>query len=265
MMRNFIWLFCAIITGCATQHRGVAQAHKQTVSEANTLKLVHFRGPIYVSEDHFYDRENSVVYIGDKYVTVIGATWTPETAKLLVEEIKKVTTKPIKDVIDTNWHHDRSGGNSYFKSIGSKIYATKMTAQLMESGWDKMLSAVRKDWPTFPQLPLVVPDSIQDGDFELQGGLIKAFYLGPSHTEDGIFVYFPNEKTLYGGCILKEKIGYLGSANIVEYPKTLQKLKSRHLDINTVISGHWSSIHGPELIDQYLALLAQHANKNSVQ
>ena len=140
-----------------------------------------------------------------------------------------------------------------------------MTVQLMESGWDNMTTAVRKDWPTFPKLPLIIPDRIQDGDFDLQNGRVRAFYLGPSHTEDGIFIYFPNEKTLYGGCILKEKIGYLGSANVVEYPKTLQKLKGLHLDFDTVISGHWSLIHGPELIDQYLALLAEHDRKNSVQ
>lgn len=264
-MRKFIWLSCVLAIGCATQSKSIVQTNQKSVSEANTLTLLHFKGPIYISEDHFYDRENSVVYVGDKYVTVIGATWTPETAKLLVDEIKKVTNKPIKEVIDTNWHHDRSGGNSYFKSIGSKIYATKMTAQLMKVGWDKMTSAVRKDWPAFPQLPLVIPDHIQDGNFELQNGEVKAFYLGPSHTEDGIFVYFPNEKTLYGGCILKEKLGYLGSANIVEYPKTLQKLKKLHLDIDTIISGHWSSIHGPELIDQYLDLLAKHANQASTQ
>ncbi len=265
-MKKVIWLICALTLtiGCVT-HQKVVDEKQKKVSEANTLRLVHFRGPIYISEDHFYDRENSVVYVGDEYVTVIGATWTPETAKLLVSEIRKVTDKPIKEVINTNWHHDRAGGNSYFKSIGSNIYATKMTVELMKSGWDAMTNAVRKGWPEFPQLPLVLPDNVQGHTFELQSGRVKAFYLGPSHTEDGIFVYFPNETTLYGGCILKEKLGYLGSANVTEYPKTLQKLKALHLDIDTVISGHWSSIHGPELIDQYIALLAKNANHTSIE
>jgi len=257
-MKRLIWFFFFAFTiSCATQQKAG--------SEANTLKLLHLTGPIYISEDRFYDRENSIVYVGDEYVTVIGATWTPETAKLLVDETKKVTSKPIKEVVNTNWHHDRSGGNSYFKSIGAKIYATKLTAQLMKSDWDKMTDLIRKDRPTFPQLPLSLPDNLRDERFELQNGRIQAFYLGPSHTEDGIFVYFPNEKTLYGGCILKEHLGYLGSSNIIEYPKTLQKLKDLHLDIDIIISGHWSSIHGPELIDQYLALLVQYSKQSSVQ
>ena len=40
---------------------------------------------------------------------------------------------------------------------------------------------------------------------------MKAIYLGPSHTPDGIFVFFPEEKVLYGNCILKEQLGNLTS------------------------------------------------------
>ena len=66
-----------------------------------TVVLTPLRGHLYVVEDNFYLKENSMVYVGDSFVTVVGATWTPETAKLLVAEIKKVTPKPITEVIDT--------------------------------------------------------------------------------------------------------------------------------------------------------------------
>src|SRR5437879_1214134 len=69
-----------------------------------TVVLTPLRDHLYVVEDSFYLKENSMVYVGDSFVTVVGATWTPETAKLLVAEIKKVTPKPITDVIDTNYH-----------------------------------------------------------------------------------------------------------------------------------------------------------------
>ena len=72
-----------------------------------------------------------MVYVGDSFVTVVGATWTPETAKLLAAEIKKVTPKPIMEVIDTNYHPDRAGGNAYFKEIGAKIISTKLTSDLL--------------------------------------------------------------------------------------------------------------------------------------
>ena len=227
-------------------------------AEGQRVVLTPLRGHLYIAEDYFYSKENSVVYVGDSSVSVVGATWTPETAKLLANEIGKVTQKPITEVIDTNYHPDRAGGNAYFKSIGAKIVSTKMTNDLLKAHWDEMVRYVQKGFPSYPTLPLVLPDQTFAGDFELQSGGVKAIYLGPSHTPDGIFVFFPKEKVLYGNCILKEQLGNLDFADLMEYPKTLQKLKQLNLGFTTIVAGHWSPIHGPELIDQYLALLANH-------
>jgi metallo-beta-lactamase class B len=57
------------------------------------LELIKLTDRIYVAEDYFYFRENSAVYIGDSDVTVISATWTPETAKLLVDKVRQITKK----------------------------------------------------------------------------------------------------------------------------------------------------------------------------
>ncbi|MFZ1992400.1 MAG: subclass B2 metallo-beta-lactamase [Alphaproteobacteria bacterium] len=222
-----------------------------------TLTLTHLRGNIYYVEDDFFSKENSAVYIGKDHVTVVGATWSPETAKLLAGEIAKVTKEPITEVIDTNYHPDRIGGNAYFKSIGAKIISTEMTRDLINSGYAKVVADTRKAFPDYPVTEPVLPDVVYPGDFSLQEGRVKAMYFGPAHTPDGILVYFPDEKVLYGGCTLKEQLGNLAYANIVEYPKTLRKLKAADLGYTTIIAGHYSPIHGPELVDQYIALLAQ--------
>ena len=226
------------------------------VAQNQKIVLTHLRGNVYVAEDYFYSKENSVVYVGNSSVTVVGATWSPETARLLTIEIGKVTQKPIAEVIDTNYHPDRAGGNAYFKSIGAKIVSTKMTRDLLEAHWDEMVRYVQKAIPSYPTLPVVLPDVTVAGDFQRQDGRVRSIYLGPSHTPDGIFVYFPEEKVLYGNCILKEQLGNLDFANLTEYPKTLEKLKQLNLGFTTIVAGHWSPLHGPELIDQYLQLLA---------
>jgi metallo-beta-lactamase class B len=187
---------------------------------------------------------------------VVGSTFTPESAELLAAEIAKVTPKPIREVIDTNDNLDRAGGNPYFKSIGAKIISTNLTRDLMQRDWDPMVANARKRYPEYPVIPLVLPDTTYPRDFKLQGGGVRGIYLGPSHAPDDIFVYFPHEKILYGGCVLKEELGNLAFANLVEYPKTLRKLKKLNLGYTTIIAGHWSPIHGPELVDQYLQLLA---------
>ena len=117
------------------------------------------------------------------------------------------------------------------------------------------IAFTRKGLPEYPDLPLVLPTVVHDGDFKLQEGKVRAFYAGPAHTPDGIFVYFPDQQVLYGNCILKEKLGNLSFANVKEYPQTIERLKAMKLPIKTVIGGHDSPLHGPELIDHYEALI----------
>ena len=42
-----------------------------------TVILTALGGHLYVAEDNFYLKENSMVYVGDNFVTVISSTWTP--------------------------------------------------------------------------------------------------------------------------------------------------------------------------------------------
>lgn len=225
------------------------------------VTLTHLTGSIYLVEDSHYAKTNSLIYTGPESVTVIGATHTPETAELLADEIRKVTDKPVSAVINTDYNPEYAGGNAYWKKIGADIVATEMTTTLLAREWDRVGDFTRRYFPDYPHVPLVLPTVTYAGSFDLQEGHIQALYLGPSHTPDDIFVYFPTEKVLYAGSILKEHLGNLAFADIEEYQRTLIKLKQLHLDIRTIISGHWSAIHGPELVDHYLQMLREHAGK----
>lgn len=222
------------------------------------VTLTHFRGGLYLAVDTFYVQENSMVYVGPEHVTVVGATWTPETAKLLAGEIRKVTSKPIREVIVTDYHADRSGGSPYFRSIGAKVVSRRQTVDLLKERWERHVRELQKSYPGFPAIPLTLPDTVHEGDYELQGGRVRAIYTGPAHTPDGIFVYFPEERVLYGNCILKEQLGNLDSADIAQYPKTLLKLKAKNLDYTTIVGGHFAPLQGPELLDRFIQMLDSH-------
>jgi metallo-beta-lactamase class B len=230
-------------------------AFPATSATAAELSLSHLTGPIYLVEDNHYVTTNSLIYIGTSSVTVIGATWTPDTAKSLVKLIERLTNRPISEVIDTSPDPEWSGGNAYWASIGAKIIAVEATYDYLERNWVSTVEAFRKNFPAYPQLPLVLPTKIYPTKFELQNGKVQAFFLGPSHTPGDIFVYFPKQKVLDAGSIIKEQLGNMTKADVEEYPNTLHKLQELHLDIQTIISGHWSPVHGPDLIDHYLRLL----------
>jgi metallo-beta-lactamase class B len=228
---------------------------RSLVADTPRVWVTQLVGPLYLVEDTFYSKENSIFYVGPDHVTLIGATWTPETARLLDAEIRRVSGKPVREVVNTNYHPDRAGGNAYWKANGASIVATSLTRDLLEREWDAVVKWTRAAIPDYPDLPVTMPTAVHPGDFALQEGRVQVFYLGPSHTRDGVFVYFPEQRVLYGGCILKEQLGNLSFADVVAYPKTIQKLQQRQLPIRTIVAGHWAPVHGPDLVERYLALL----------
>jgi metallo-beta-lactamase class B len=220
------------------------------------VSLVPLKPNLYVVEDTYYAAENAMVYVGRDHVTVIGATWSPETAALLVAEIKKVTSKPVTEVVLQNHDLDRTGGNATFKQIGAKIIAIQATSDLLAKEGKGQIADTRKFAPDYPDVPIVLPDTIVGNDFTLQDGAVRGLWLGASHKPDDIFVWFPNEKVLYGGCALKPFLGNTVGADLAEYPKTLAKLKALKLPIETIVAGHGAAVQGPDLIDRYLGFLA---------
>src|SRR5689334_12057209 len=58
---------------------------------------------------------NSVFIINDDDVVVVDTTLTPGTAREIIAEIKKLTHKPVKYVINTHWHDDHIMGNAAYR------------------------------------------------------------------------------------------------------------------------------------------------------
>ena len=233
----------------------LTEAGATSSPSGDLIKVTHLRGPIYIVEDQNIFSENSVFYVGPKSVTLIGTGWSPSIGSLIRQKIRAVTDKPVSEVVDTDFNPERAGGNAYWKQIGAQVLSTKLTARLLKQKWDRQATETRANFPDYPDVPLSLPTKTFAGDFTLQDGQIREFYLGPSHTVDDIFVYFPTERVLYAGNILKERVGNLAQADLPSYVRTLHSLKGLHLHIDFIVAGHWSPVHGPGLVDTYLGFL----------
>lgn len=58
---------------------------------------------------------NSVFIINDDDVIVVDTTLTPGTAKEELAALRKLTSKPVKYVINTHWHDDHIMGNQVYR------------------------------------------------------------------------------------------------------------------------------------------------------
>lgn len=252
-MRTWPCFAVAAALAVAAWMAGSAPAAAQSPS----IAVNWLSGSIYLVEDPHFVLTNSLVYVGTRSVTVVGASWTPDTAKELAARIHEWTALPIGEVIDTSPDPEWSGGNAYWESIGAEVVAAQATCDALAHTWKATVQGTQKNQASYPSLPLTAPSRCYPDRFDLQGGNVCVFFLGPSHTAADVFVYFPKEKVLDAGSILKPFLGNMAKANVAAYPNTLHKLQDLHLDIRMIIAGHWTAVHGPDLIDHYLDLLAQ--------
>ena len=76
---------------------------------------------------------NVVVIVNDQDVTVFDSNTRPRTARMVIEEIRKITSKPVKTLINSHWHQDHwSGNDEYVKAFpGVRIIATTETRGYM--------------------------------------------------------------------------------------------------------------------------------------
>lgn len=58
---------------------------------------------------------NSVFIINAEDVIVVDTTLTPGSAKELLAELRRLTTKPVRYVINTHWHDDHIMGNQVYR------------------------------------------------------------------------------------------------------------------------------------------------------
>ncbi len=75
-------------------------------------------------------------------------------------------------------------------------------------------------------------------------------YLGEGHTKDNVVGYFPAEKVLFGGCLIKAVgagKGNLEDANTKAWSETVRQVQSKYHEAEIVIPGH-GKYGGQELL-----------------
>jgi cyclase len=77
---------------------------------------------------------NFVFIVNEKNVVVVDATLSPRRARRAIAELKHITDKPVKYLINTHFHGDHTFGNQVYleqyKQLG--IIASKPTAEVMQ-------------------------------------------------------------------------------------------------------------------------------------
>jgi metallo-beta-lactamase class B len=184
---------------------------------------------------------NGMVYFNGDEAIVFDTPTNDQAAAELIEWIQVKQGKKIKAVVVTHFHDDCLGGLKQFHASNIPSYSNYKTIELAKKA---NIAAV--------------PATGFRSAIELTVGneSVVATFYGAGHTEDNIVGYIPAEGTLFGGCLIKSmnaSKGYLGDANTIAWPITVDSIRKDLPDLKMVIPGHGNP-GGKELLDYTIDL-----------
>ena len=227
---------------------------------------------------------NHPIVINDNDVLLVDAGSTPATARALLEDIKLLTDKPVRTVVNTHFHYDHADGNSIFGPevaiIGHDFVRTALlttdpihrefriaTLDLLKKQVAAEKDAARKaellkqlaDTQAFVNdmdtIKLVPPNVTYTTKMVLYKGSRETdlLFLGRGHTGGDTVVYLPKEKIVATGDLMESQVAYMGDGYLDEWPATLEALK--RLDYTVDLPGHGHPFTDKELIAAFQAYL----------
>jgi cyclase len=185
---------------------------------------------------------NAGVIIGRDGIVVVDTMISAKEAKRFIKDIRAISRKPIKYVVNTHYHFDHAFGNSEFAKLGAVIIAQENAGKAMANSADKTLKNMEEFGLTPKDMQgtsVVYPVLTYDNrmTIDIGGQQIELIHARHSHTDGDTLVYLPGRKVLFTGDILFTNYHpYLGEGNIEEWVKELDDIKA--MDVEKIIPGH---------------------------
>ena len=232
---------------------------------------------------------NATIIEGDRDVLVVDSHVTPGGAWALREELKTLTAKPIRYVVNSHFHFDHSHGNQIYgpevEIIGHQFAREQIVAgkSIDSPAHDFFVGGVPNTIATLEKRLASAPDDKAKAEIERQlaiqrnhlegtkavkptpptitlnqsmtlhrgGREIRLLHVGRGHTAGDVIVYLPKERIIATGDFLVEGTSYMGDAYFTEWIESVEVLKK--LDFDTVLPGHGNAFKGKAKLDHWQA------------
>jgi glyoxylase-like metal-dependent hydrolase (beta-lactamase superfamily II) len=192
--------------------------------------------------------------IGEDAVLAVDARATPALAREWLEELRRLTDKPVRYLVLTHYHAVRVLGASAFEA-GWVIADEGTRSWIRERGEADFESETRR----FPRLfkdvesiPGLTYPNVAFSDrltLDVGGRDVQLLHLGRGHTQGDAAVWLPEDRILFAGDLVEARAApYMGDAFVEEWSTTtLDRLES--LAPQTIVPGRGPAA-GPEAIGE---------------
>ncbi len=224
---------------------------------------------------------NAAIVLLDNGVLLVDTHSKPSAARALMAQIKTVTDKPVKYVVNSHFHWDHYQGNQAYPSswpAGVEIISSEATRESIEyrgiprvkyeilqvpkeieklkSDLEQAADATQKAkiqenlrqaesyLAELKTLQVTLPTLTFDRSLILHHGsrTVEILWLGKAHTDGDVFVYLPKEKVIATGDALHAWTPYMGDGYPYDWIRTLDAAEK--LDFDYVIGGHGDVMRG---------------------
>jgi len=229
---------------------GVNSLAQDTTTITPDLQIQQLSEQVFVhiswvqSETYGRFSSNGMIYLIDDEVWLFDTPMNDSTTELLLQWITETKRWEIMGFVPNHWHDDCTAGMDILEKREIEMLVLHQTNELL----------IEHDLPiattTFKQsviIPFVTNSIVCD-------------YPGAGHAADNIVVWLPDEKVLFGGCMVKSadsrSLGNLSHANLEQWPSTLQAVLDKYPTATNVIPGH-GPVGDLGLLQHTLQLLKQ--------
>src|SRR5436189_6086207 len=191
-------------------------------------------GPIKKVGDNLYvipgAGGNTSVFVTQAGVVLVD-TKLPNNGEAILNQVRRVTDKPVPTIINTHSHPDHIGSNDYFPA-SVEVVAHENTRKLMAAN------------PRVASNPAAMPDKTFTDRMTLGSGddRIDLYYFGAGHTNGDAFVVFPVPRAMAAGDMFAWKMAPLidpmAGGSVLALPDSLEKAVKGVPNVDTVIEGH---------------------------
>ena len=193
-------------------------------------KIKMLRGDISI----FSERGGTIGFYPSKEGFVVVDSQFPDSAKHLIDELKKTSDKPCKLLINTHHHGDHTGGNISFKDIAEHVV-----------GHENCLANYKRVAEQNKSVEKQLFQDITFGDsWKQKAGKerLRSYYFGPAHTNGDAIIHFEHANIAHMGDLLFNQmhpfIDRSAGASITNWIQVIQKTRSTFDKDTIFIFGH---------------------------
>lgn len=185
---------------------------------------------------------NAGIVIGRDGVLVVDTLISAKEGERFLADIRKVTAKPIKYVVNTHTHLDHALGNCVFAKLGAtliahdadRVYLAKKGAEILANAGNYGLKAEDMAGTEISLPSLSFSERLT---IDLGGVSVQLLRSAPSHTAGSLVVYLPEEKLLFSGDILFTDFHpFLADGDFAGWTRTIDNLLA--MDVEKIVPGH---------------------------